>query len=87
MYEFETGAADCARAELGVDATRISGGIALSMRHDPGGYWSSSGFGFAEPVTDEPIDEVCSFYRTRNVPHATVRLRHRCCPRTDATPR
>jgi hypothetical protein len=45
------------------------------MRHDPSGYWSKAlGFGFAEPVTDELIDEVCSFYRTRNVPHATVQI-------------
>jgi hypothetical protein len=75
MYEFETGAADSARAELGIDAARIGGGFALSMRHDPLGYWSKAlGFGFAEPVTDEVIDEACSFYRTRNVAHATVQI-------------
>jgi hypothetical protein len=73
MCEFEAGAAESARAELGIAATRIGGGVAPSMRHDPSGYWSKSlGFGFAEPVTDELIDEVCSFYRTRNVAHATV---------------
>ena len=45
------------------------------MRHDPSGYWSKAlGFGFAEPVTDYLIDDVCSFYRTRNVVHATVQI-------------
>jgi hypothetical protein len=75
MYEVETGAADSARAELGIGATRIGGGVALSIRPDPSGYWSKAlGFGSAEPVTDELIDEAFSFYRTRNVAHATVQI-------------
>jgi hypothetical protein len=39
MYEAETGAADSARAELGIDATLIGGGVALSIRYDPSGPW------------------------------------------------
>jgi hypothetical protein len=76
MYEFETGAAGlpAGRAGLRRNADR-RGGVALSMRHDPSGYWSKAlGFGFAEPVTHELIDEVRSFYRTRTVPHATVQI-------------
>ena len=47
MYEFETGAADSARAGLAIDDVNRWWNR-TSMRHDPSGYWSKAlGFGFA----------------------------------------
>ncbi|SCF16277.1 hypothetical protein GA0070612_4344 [Micromonospora chokoriensis] len=37
----------------------MGGGVVLSMRHDPTGYWSTAlGFGVDEPVTAELIAQV-----------------------------
>jgi len=75
MYEFVSGVASPARDDLGIDAVRLGGGVALAVRNDPSNYWSKAlGFGFSEPVTNELIAEVCTFYRTRHASQATVQI-------------
>jgi GNAT superfamily N-acetyltransferase len=75
LYDVETGAPAHARASLGIEALRIGGGVALSMRNDPTGFWSKAlGFGFQEPVTDGLIAEISGFYRSRQTPIATIQL-------------
>lgn len=75
LYDVETGAPAHARASLGIEALRIGGGVALSMRNDPTEFWSKAlGFGFQEPVTDGLIAEICGFYRSRQTPIATIQL-------------
>lgn len=75
MYRCESGADEAVTATLGIAAERIGGGVALSMRHDVTGYWSKAlGFGFAEPVTDDLIDRVVSFYRSQKSAGATIQI-------------
>ncbi|WP_205314853.1 GNAT family N-acetyltransferase [Nonomuraea lactucae] len=75
MFRFESGARAEVRAALGIECARLGGGVVLSMRDDPTGYWSKAlGFGFAEPVTAELIKEICEFYRSRAVPMAVLQL-------------
>lgn len=60
---------------LGARSARIGGGIVLSVRHDPAGYWSKAlGFGFTEPVTRELVDRVIGFYRAEGTPSATIQI-------------
>ncbi|MEV4629267.1 GNAT family N-acetyltransferase [Micromonospora sp. NPDC049523] len=76
MFQFESGAPEDVRSALGMAQTRIGGGVALSMRHDPaGGYWNKAlGFGFGEPVTAKTIAEVCDFYREQGRQQATIQI-------------
>lgn len=75
MYDGELAAPPGVRAALGMDAARIGGGVALSVRDDPARYWSKAlGFGFEEPVTADLIGEVCAFYRSRGTPLAVLQL-------------
>ncbi|MFC4536651.1 GNAT family N-acetyltransferase [Sphaerisporangium dianthi] len=75
MYQYESGAPSSVRTELGITTTRIGGGVALSMRHDPVGYWSKAlGFGFAEPVTSELVDRVLDFYREQGDESAVLQF-------------
>src|SRR5690348_14185709 len=80
LYDVETRAPAHTRASLGIEAARIGGGVALSIRNDPTEFWSKAlGSGFEEPVTAELIAEVCDFYRSQETPSvrraATVRSR------------
>ncbi|MEW9528803.1 hypothetical protein [Microbispora sp. NPDC049125] len=75
VYDFVAGAPASVRAALGIDALRIGGGVALSMRDDPTEFWSKAlGFGIDEPVTADLMDEVCAFYRFHRTPIATFQL-------------
>lgn len=75
MYLLEAGAPTGVRAELGMAAARIGGGVALAMRHDPSRYWNKAlGFGFDEPVTADVIAQVCDFYRAQGAPQAVLQL-------------
>jgi hypothetical protein len=64
IYQYEAMAAPPTKTDLGIAATRIGGGVALSMGNDVTGYWSKAlGFGFNQPVTSELIGQVVEFYR------------------------
>ncbi|WP_256069843.1 MULTISPECIES: GNAT family N-acetyltransferase [unclassified Streptomyces] len=53
----------------------MGGGVAVSMRRDPTGFWSKAlGMGFDEPVTADLIEEVCAFYRAQETPSAVLQL-------------
>jgi GNAT superfamily N-acetyltransferase len=70
MYEYGR----CAPVQiLGAAVARIGGGVAVSMRHDPTGYWSKS-LGFPGPVTAGLIDEILDFYREQSNPHAVLQI-------------
>ncbi|GIF75502.1 GNAT family N-acetyltransferase [Asanoa siamensis] len=71
MFAYEA----AAPPSLGAAAARIGGGVVLSVRHDPSGYWSKAlGFGFTEPVTRDLIDRVVGFYRDEGTPRATIQI-------------
>lgn len=75
LLDFEAGAPVPVRRALGLDAVRLGGGVVLSMRNDPSGFWSKAlGFGFAEPVTADLVAEICSFYRSSGTPRAVLQL-------------
>jgi GNAT superfamily N-acetyltransferase len=75
MFQFEAIAPGPAASDLGIATRRLGGGVALSMRHDPTGYWSKAlGFGLDEPVTDDLIREILDFYREQGNAVATVQL-------------
>jgi GNAT superfamily N-acetyltransferase len=63
MYQYETLALPLTRDALGIAATRLAGGVVLSMSNDVTGYWSKAlGFGFTEPITGDLIGDVIEFY-------------------------
>ncbi|MFD3450700.1 GNAT family N-acetyltransferase [Streptomyces sp. NPDC058691] len=75
LFRFETGAPEHLRAALGINATRIGGGVVLSMRNDPTRFWSKAlGFGVTGAVTPELIREVCDFYRAEGTPQAVLQI-------------
>jgi GNAT superfamily N-acetyltransferase len=75
MFVYETGAPAGAREQLGAAATRLGGGVVLSMRDDVTRYWSKAlGFGFTEPVTRELLAEVFAFYRANGDSGAVLQL-------------
>jgi GNAT superfamily N-acetyltransferase len=75
MYDFETGTPAPARAALGMEALRVGGGVALSVREDLSRYWSKGlGFGFDEPVTAGLMGQICDFYRSQRPAVATIQL-------------
>ena len=75
MHTYVSSAAQPVKSELGIATLRISGGVALSMRHDVTGYWSKAlGFGFEEPVTEELIGRVLAFYRAERTPGAVIQI-------------
>ncbi|WP_225854526.1 hypothetical protein [Micromonospora sp. ALFpr18c] len=75
MFRYESGAPADVRDALGIRTARIGGGVVLSMRHDPTGYWSKAlGFGFDEPVTGDLIARVCDVYRAEGTPGAVIQI-------------
>lgn len=63
------------RAARGIGVTRLGGGVAAAMRDDPTGFWNhASGFGFAEPITAQLVEEICEFYRSARAPRANLQL-------------
>lgn len=42
MYQYVSMAPPSARSKLGIDTTRIGGGVVLSVRNDVTGYWSKA---------------------------------------------
>jgi GNAT superfamily N-acetyltransferase len=75
LFDFEANAPAGTVAALGMASTRLAGGVVLSMRHDPTGFWSKAlGFGFDEPVTADLIDAVCDFYRSQGTPMAVLQF-------------
>ncbi|WP_203886438.1 hypothetical protein [Planotetraspora kaengkrachanensis] len=75
MYQYESTMPPSTRSAFGVTTTRIGGGVALSMRRDPTGYWSKAlGFGFGEPVTRDLIDRVIDFYRAEGSTGAVIQI-------------
>jgi GNAT superfamily N-acetyltransferase len=75
LYDFETGAPEHVRAALGMEALRLGGGVALSMREDTTQFWSKGlGFGFDEPITAELMGRVCGFYRSQRAPMAVLQF-------------
>ncbi|MEU5906651.1 GNAT family N-acetyltransferase [Micromonospora sp. NPDC047467] len=75
MFRYESGASPEVRDALGLAAVRMGGGVVLSMRHDPTGYWSKAlGFGVDAPVDADLIGRVCDFYRTQGNPAAVIQI-------------
>ncbi|MET8121607.1 GNAT family N-acetyltransferase [Micromonospora sp. NPDC005189] len=75
MLRYESGAPTDVQDALGMAATRMGGGVVLSMRHDPTNYWSKAlGFGFDEPVSGDLIGRVCDFYRAERTPAAVIQI-------------
>jgi hypothetical protein len=75
MYQYESNMPPSTRSAFGVTTTRIGGGVALSMRRDPTGYWSKAlGFGFDEPITRDLIDRVIDFYRGEGSTGAVIQI-------------
>jgi hypothetical protein len=75
MYLGEKSAPAEAASALGIAVTRLRDGVVVSMRNDPAAYWSAAlGFGFAEPVTEELIDEIVDFYRGNGDTYASIKL-------------
>ena len=75
LYDVETSAPAATKAGLGMASIRVGGGVAVSVRDDPTGYWSKAlGFGFGEPVTAALIDEIGDFYRSQKTPMAVLQL-------------
>src|SRR6478735_7711078 len=75
MYQYESMAPRSVASSLGIVTARIGGGVVLSMRNDPAGYWSKAlGFGFAEPVTRDLIDRVIDFYKSERSPGAVLQI-------------
>ncbi|MEH1168510.1 GNAT family N-acetyltransferase [Micromonospora sp. CPCC 205539] len=75
MYRYSSGTPGAVQDTLGMAATRLGGGVVLSMRHDPVNYWSKAlGFGVDEPVDAELIGQVCDFYRAERTPAAVIQI-------------
>lgn len=75
MFRYESGAPADVRDALGIRTARVGGGVVLSMRHDPTGYWSKAlGFGVDEPVTADLIAQVCDVYRAEGTPSAVIQI-------------
>ncbi|MDV9178247.1 GNAT family N-acetyltransferase, partial [Streptomyces sp. W16] len=75
LYRFQTETPEPVRTALGMSATRIGGGVALSMRHDSTHFWSKAlGFGVTAPVTAQLVEEVCDFYRAERTPQAVLQI-------------
>jgi GNAT superfamily N-acetyltransferase len=74
-FDVVVGAPEHVRAALGIAGVRVGGGVAVSIRRDPTGFWSKAlGFGFDTPVTAELVEEVRDFYRAQQLPIATLQL-------------
>jgi hypothetical protein len=75
MYQYVSNTPSPAKASLGIETTRIGGGVVLGVRNDQTGYWSKAlGFGFSEPVTAVLVDEVLDFYRDQGCRHAVIQI-------------
>ncbi|GAA3614660.1 hypothetical protein GCM10022223_33660 [Kineosporia mesophila] len=75
MYRYQAECPQATQEQLGIRTARISGGVALSMRHDPTHYWSKAlGFGVEEPVTGALIEELVAFYRANQTVRAGIQI-------------
>ena len=75
MFQYESSARPATKQTLGITASRIGGGVALSMRRDVTGYWSKAlGFGISEPVTSDLVDDLIAFYVAEDTPGAVVQI-------------
>ena len=65
MIAMAAGAPPDVQAELRMSQVRLGGGVVVAMGGDPtGGYWNKAlGFGVAEPVTADLVEEVLGVYR------------------------
>lgn len=75
MHAYESGAPAAVSAALGIATARIGGGVVLAMREDPVGYWNKAlGFGIAESVTADLVQEIIDFYLAHGVPAAALQI-------------
>ncbi|MFE2422519.1 GNAT family N-acetyltransferase [Streptomyces hokutonensis] len=75
LYRFQTETPESVRTALGMSATRIGGGVVLSMRNDSTHFWSKAlGLGVTEPVTAQLVAEICDFYRAERTPQAVLQI-------------
>jgi hypothetical protein len=75
MHAFLAGAPARTKSTLGISTTRLGGGVALSMRHDPTRYWSKAlGFGLSEPVTAGLMEELVEFYTSERTPLTVLQI-------------
>jgi GNAT superfamily N-acetyltransferase len=75
MYRYQADAPQAVQEQLGIRTTRIGGGVALSMRHDPTHYWSKAlGFGLEQPVTGALVEELVEFYRSNQTVRAGIQI-------------
>ncbi|HEY4277715.1 MAG TPA: GNAT family N-acetyltransferase [Conexibacter sp.] len=75
LFDFEAAAPERACDALGIDAIRVGGGVALSVRRDPSRFWSKVlGLGVESPITLELVETVRDFYRACGTPVTTFQI-------------
>ena len=75
LFAFHAAAPPEVRAALGMNRTRLGGGVATSMAHDATSYWNKAlGFGDSEPVTADLLAEIIAFYRAQQAPTAMIQI-------------
>jgi hypothetical protein len=75
MYQYVSMAPPAIKSALGIATARIGGGVVLSVRDDPTGFWSKAlGFGFDEPVTPDLMGRVIEFYRAQDSTGAVIQI-------------
>lgn len=62
--------------ELGMSVHHIAGGVAAVMSGDPtGGFWNRTlGLGWAQPITDDVLDELVFTYRSHGAPSICLQV-------------
>lgn len=66
--DFVTGAPADVHGALGIGAQEFGSARALAIREDPSRFFNrAGGFGPAEPITADVVEEVCGFYRAQGV--------------------
>ncbi|WUD77054.1 GNAT family N-acetyltransferase [Streptomyces sp. NBC_00510] len=73
--DFVTGAPADVLSALGVGARQFGSARALAVREDPSRFFNrAGGFGPAEPVTADIVEQVCDFYRAQGVPQGSFMI-------------
>lgn len=75
LFEFHAAALPEVQTALGMNRTRLGGGVVTSMTHDVTSYWNKAlGFGATEPVTSDLLAEIIAFYRAQQAPVAVIQI-------------
>jgi len=75
MFLMLANVAEPHRSALGTSAVRFSGGVVLSMAHDPVNYWSKAlGFGFESPIDAHLVQRIVDTFLAAGVTSAIIPL-------------